>query len=145
MFRLILIVATTMVALGIGPASSVAADPNGPDDPDPGTYLFMLRESHISVKSDDDAIAAGLMVCQRIRAGETARLIVEELRNTPSNALTFAQAADIVVAASEQLCPEEPASVWHEAMILAGRNPDVAPPPPPEPPNYPPPGAGPNW
>lgn len=109
-----------MVAVAVGAVPSASADP---DDPSPDTFLYVLRKSHISFTSDNDAIAGGLKVCQHVRAGEGAGLVVEELRNAPGNALTYSQAADVVVAATEELCPDASALVWHDAMIMAGRNP----------------------
>jgi hypothetical protein len=120
MCRSILLAVSAMVAAAVGGLPTASADP---DNPDPDTYLYELRESHISFPSDNEAIAGGLAVCQHARAGESAGSIVEELRNTPGNSLSYVQAANVVVAATEQLCPEAPAGTWHDAMIMAGRNP----------------------
>jgi hypothetical protein len=111
-------IAAVVAEIVVGP--SAAADP---DAPDPGTYLFMLREANVTTQSDNDAIGLGLMVCQHVRTGESAGNIVTELRNYPSNALTQTAAAEVVVTATEQLCPETSSSIWRDAMILAGRNP----------------------
>ncbi|MCV7381454.1 hypothetical protein BST11_26610 [Mycobacterium alsense] len=121
MCRKFLFATAAMVAAAVGAIPVASADP---DSPDPGTYLFMLREYHIPFTSENDAIAGGLAVCQHVRAGESAGVIVQELRDRPSNALTYVQAANVVVAATEQLCPEAPPGAWYDAMIMAGRSPE---------------------
>jgi len=105
------------------PASISSADAD--DQPDPETYLFMLRKANIA-SSDKDALAVGQQVCNQARGGIGAAALIAQLRNYPGNALTFSQAAEIVVAATEQLCPggDLPVAVWHDAMLYAGHDPN---------------------
>jgi hypothetical protein len=112
---------------GSATAAAASSSSDSSDQPDPDTYLYMLRRANIAYTSDNLAIVNGQRICNQASGGVNAGTLVAEVQTTPGNALSFLQAAEIVVAATEQLCPggnDAELNVWHDAMMLAGHDPN---------------------